>query len=72
MTTLAFALDGDYIELKSLLKLTGLVNSGGEAKIVIDDGQVTVDGQVETRKAGKIRLGQVVEFAGTTILIEAA
>lgn len=44
MTTLAFALDGDYIELKSLLKLTGLVNSGGEAKVVIDDGQVTVDG----------------------------
>lgn len=72
MTTLAFALDGDYIELKSLLKLTGLVGSGGEAKVVIDDGQVTVDAQVETRKACKIRLGQVVEYAGTRILIEAA
>ena len=36
MTTLAFALDGDYIELKSLLKLTDLVSSGGEAKVVID------------------------------------
>lgn len=71
MTTLAFALDGDYIELKSLLKLTGLVNSGGEAKVVIDDGQVTVDGQVETRKACKIRLGQVVAYAGTRILVEA-
>ena len=71
MTTLAFALDGDYIELKSLLKLTDLVSSGGEAKVVIDDGQVTVDGQVETRKACKIRRGQVVEFAGTRILIEA-
>lgn len=71
MTTLAFALDGDYIELKSLLKLTDLVSSGGEAKVVIDDGQVTVDGQVEMRKACKIRLGQVVEFAGTRILIEA-
>lgn len=71
MATLAFALDGDYIELKALLKLTDLVSSGGEAKIVIDDGQVLVDGQVETRKACKIRLGQVVEFAGNTILVEA-
>lgn len=71
MTTLAFALDGDYIELKALLKLTDLVTSGGEAKIVIDDGQVLVDGQVETRKACKIRLGQVVEFGETRILIEA-
>jgi ribosome-associated protein len=72
MTTLAFALDSDYIELKALLKLTALVTSGGEAKIVIDDGQVLVDGQVETRKACKIRLGQVVDYAGTRILIEAA
>lgn len=72
MTTLAFALDGDYIELKALLKLTDLVCSGGEAKIVIDDGQVLVDGEVETRKACKIRLGQVVEYAGTRILIESA
>jgi len=71
MTTLAFALDGDYIELKALLKLTDLVTSGGEAKIVIDEGQVLVDGQVETRKACKIRLGQVVEFGDTRILIEA-
>lgn len=70
MTTLAFALDGDYIELKSLLKLTDLVSSGGEAKVVIDDGRVTVDGEVETRKACKIRLGQVVQYADTTILIE--
>lgn len=72
MTTLAFALDSDYIELKALLKLTDLVTSGGEAKIVIDNGQVLVDGQVETRKACKIRLGQVVDYAGTRILIEAA
>lgn len=72
MPTLAFALDGDYIELKSLLKLTDLVGSGGEAKMVIDDGQVCVDGAVETRKACKIRAGQVVAYAGTTVIVEPA
>lgn len=67
MQILEFDLDGEYVELKQLLKLTDLVSSGGEAKMLIGDGQVLVDGQVELRKACKIRAGQQVQFGDTTI-----
>ncbi len=67
MQTLEFDLDGEYVELKQLLKLTDLVSSGGEAKMLIGDGQVLVDGQVELRKACKIRAGQQVQFGDTVI-----
>ena len=69
MQILEFDLDGDYVELKQLLKLADLVTSGGEAKQMISDGQVTVDGVVELRKACKIRAGQVVVFAGSEIRV---
>ncbi len=67
MQILEFDLDGEYVELKQLLKLTDLVSSGGEAKMLISDGQVLVDGQVELRKACKIRAGQQVQFGDTVI-----
>ena len=58
-----FQLEGsDYIELKSLLKAAGLVETGGEAKAAITDGLVQVNGAVETRKANKIRAGMTVTF----------
>lgn len=69
MQTLEFELDRDYVELKQLLKLADLVTSGGEAKTVIGDFQVLVDGEVELRKACKIRAGQVVQFGDTVIHI---
>jgi len=59
----------DYIELCNLLKVTGLCSSGGEAKTLIADGEVRVDGAIETRKRCKIRSGQTVEFAGETLQI---
>jgi len=66
-----FNLDGhDFIELHNLLKVTGLVGSGGMAKSLVGDGQVQVDKQVELRKRCKIRAGQVVEFAGQQIQVE--
>ena len=46
MQTLDFELDRDYVELKQLLKLTDLVSSGGEAKVIIGEGHVRVDGEV--------------------------
>lgn len=52
----------EYIELNNLLKITGLCESGGVAKMLIADGQVKVDGQVELRKRCKIRQGQIVLF----------
>lgn len=69
MTTQAFALDGDYIALNQLLKLVGLCPSGGSAKLAIADGEVRVDGVVETRKTCKIRAGQVVAFGGVEIRV---
>ncbi|WP_282295204.1 RNA-binding S4 domain-containing protein [Stenotrophomonas sp. PS02289] len=72
MQTLEFDLDGEYVELKQLLKLADLVTSGGEAKMLIGDGQVLVDGQVELRKACKIRAGQQVQFGDSVIHVLAA
>lgn len=58
-----FELDGrDYIELNSLLKITGLCSSGGLAKALIADGRVKVDDKVELRKRCKIHAGQRVQF----------
>lgn len=52
------------VELYKILKFEGLVGSGGEAKQVIADGEVRVNGDVETRKRKKIVTGDVIEFAG--------
>ena len=50
------------IELYKILKFEGLVASGGEAKSVIAEGQVLVNGEIETRKRKKIVVGDIVEF----------
>jgi ribosome-associated protein len=52
------------IELYKILKFENMVDSGGEAKYVISDGQVLVNGIVETRKRKKIFSGDVIEFKG--------
>ncbi|MQP77077.1 RNA-binding S4 domain-containing protein [Stenotrophomonas sp. MYb238] len=72
MQTIDFELDREYVELKQLLKLTDLVSSGGEAKMIIGEGQVRVDGEVELRKACKIRAGQQVELGAVRIRVLAA
>jgi len=59
----------EFIELHNLLKVTGLCASGGEAKGVIAEGLVRVDGAVELRKRCKVRSGQRVEYGGVTIEI---
>jgi len=50
------------VELYKILKFEGLVTSGGEAKNVIADGQVTVNGVIETQKRKKIVSGDIIEF----------
>ncbi len=59
----------EYIELHSLLKVIGLCESGGVAKLLIGDGLVRVDGDVELRKRCKIRGGQIIEFKGEQIAV---
>lgn len=54
----------EYIELASLLKHANLVGTGGEAKLAIQEGEVLVNGEIETRRGRKVRPGDVVVFAG--------
>lgn len=52
------------VELYKILKFEGLVSTGGEAKLLIGDGQVTVNGEIETRRRRKMLSGDVIEFRG--------
>lgn len=60
MQTIDFELEGSYVELNMLLKLTGLCDSGGAGKAIVASGAVSVDGAMELRKTCKIHAGQVV------------
>lgn len=60
MSVHEFQLEGDYVELNILLKLTGIAGSGGEGKHLVAEGLVKVDGIQELRKTFKVRAGQVV------------
>ncbi len=65
-----FRIDGEeFITLQSLLKAAGLCDTGGAAKHAIVEGQVLVDGEVETRRGKKIRAGQSVSFGGQEIWV---
>lgn len=71
MTTqsIEFQLSGDYVELCNLLKLAGIADSGGQGKMLVAQGEVKVDGKLETRKTAKIRAGQRVECLGHRIQV---
>lgn len=60
----------EFIKLGQALKAAGLVESGVDAKLVILDGQVKVNGQVELQRGKKLHAGDVVEYDGETIKIE--
>ena len=60
----------DFIKLGQANKAAGLVESGVEAKIVIQDGEVKVNGVVETQRGKKLFGGEVVEYNGSSILIK--
>ena len=57
-----FKINLEYIKLGQLLKASGQVSSGVEAKIIIQNGDVKVNGEVETRRGKKIVVGDVVEM----------
>lgn len=60
----------DFIKLGQALKAAGLVDNGVEAKYEIQDGNVTVNGEVEDRRGRKLYDGDIVEFNGQSIKIE--
>ena len=61
----------EFIKLQDLLKLSGLVYTGGEAKVLIQEGQVSVNGQVCTMRGKKLHPGDSFTFQGQTVLITA-
>ncbi len=63
-------IDTEYIKLDSFLKAVNIVSSGGEAKTLIADGMVLVNGVSETRRGRKLRPGDRVEVAGRSFTVE--
>ncbi|WP_414718501.1 S4 domain-containing protein YaaA [Trichlorobacter sp.] len=63
------AIDTDYIKLDSFLKLANLVMSGGEAKIVIQEGQIRVNGEVETRRGRKLYPGDQIALDNHPVFV---
>ena len=63
-------IDTDFIKLDSFLKAVDAVCSGGEAKIIISEGEVLVNGEVELRRGKKLRPGDRVELGGKSFLVE--
>jgi ribosome-associated protein len=64
-----FKVTGDYIPMIQLLKAANLVQTGGEAQIVVTEGEVMYNGHIDYRKRLKVRKGDTVEFRGKTIRV---
>lgn len=57
----------EFIKLDAFLKLSGLADTGGEAKLMVADGEVLVNGEVCTQRGKKLRPGDTVSFGGETL-----
>ena len=67
---LNFTLNGEFIPLIQLLKANHLVQTGGEAQLVVSEGKVKYNGQVDYRKRLKVRRGDTVEYHGKTVSVK--
>ena len=70
MAVETFTLTQEYIQLNQLMKVMGWVMTGGEANVLIDEGLVTVNGNVELRGRNKIYTGFEVSFGDHTVVVE--
>ncbi|MEE4177376.1 MAG: RNA-binding S4 domain-containing protein [Bacteroides sp.] len=66
-----FVIRGEYIELIQLLKVLNYAESGGQAKALVEQGLVKLNGQTELRKRAKLRPGDQVEYRGNLIVMQA-
>lgn len=64
-------IDTDYIELAQVMKLANWVGTGGEAKLAIQYGEVSVNGEVETRRGKKLYPGDVISYENESVTITA-
>jgi ribosome-associated protein len=70
MKKIDFQLKGEYIELIKLLKLVRIAESGGQAKLFVENGEVKLNKEIELRKRAKLRRNDVVEIFDFQILIK--
>ncbi|KFC63012.1 MULTISPECIES: RNA-binding S4 domain-containing protein [Massilia] len=70
MQKIDFDLTAEFVELNQLMKLVGLVDSGGAGKNMVASGAVSVDGKQELRKTAKIRAGQTVTVGDVQIRVQ--
>ncbi len=64
MEKIEFIINGEFIELLGLLKATGIAQTGGHAKMIVEDEEVFRNGELETRKRAKLVAGDVIEVGG--------
>lgn len=61
--------EAQIVRLDDFLKMSGMVSTGGEAKLRIQSGEVTLNGEVETRRRKQLVVGDVVVFMGETLIV---
>jgi len=69
MQTETIQITTEFIKLEGLLKFSGIAETGGDAKLMIQDGEVTVNGEVCTQRGKKLRPGDVVTLEDITLTI---
>jgi ribosome-associated protein len=65
-----FKIEGEYIELIQLLKAIGLAQTGGHAKMIVDEEMVIRNGEIETRKRAKLISGDIIQVLDNKIILE--
>ncbi len=69
MEEIEFTINGEYIELLGLLKVIGIAQTGGHAKMIVEDEEIMRNGELETRKRAKLIAGDVIEVGGEVRII---
>lgn len=64
MEQIEFTIEGEYIELLGLLKVLGIAQTGGHAKMIVEDELIKRNGELETRKRAKLVPGDIIEVDG--------
>ncbi len=69
MEEIEFTINGEYIELLGLLKVVGIAQTGGHAKMIVEDEDIIRNGELETRKRAKLIPGDVIEVGGEVRIV---
>ena len=65
-----FKINGEYIELLALLKALGIAQTGGHAKMIVDDEEVIRNGEIELRRRAKCVKGDIISVGKNKIVLE--